>query len=141
MSFLTKSFWSLFCSSFLLLDFKSFWGMTLVFQYSSQSLLFNETMDRLLGCFLDLLLKQLKPLVFVFQNQEMFHVEDAKRTQQVPRIENRVLKISENYPQTHRLKQNQVPRIREIGSLQVHTRFLTVSLKKNYLSVVSLFLV
>jgi len=31
--------------------------MTLVLQYSSQSLLLSETMDRLLGRFLDLLLK------------------------------------------------------------------------------------
>jgi len=38
----------------------------------------------------------------------------------VPRIENRVLKIIENYAW--------VPRIREIGSLQVHTRFQTFSL-------------
>jgi len=37
--------------------------MTLVFQYSSQSLLFNETNDKLLGRFLDLLLKLLKSLI------------------------------------------------------------------------------
>jgi len=41
---------------------------------------------------------------------------------QVPRIENRVPSISENY---HR-----VPRIREIGSLQDHTGYLTFSSKK-----------
>jgi len=39
-----------------------------------------------------------------------------------PRIENRVPRIRENY--------HQVPRIREIGSLQVHTGYLTASLKK-----------
>jgi len=38
----------------------------------------------------------------------------------VPRILNRVPKIREN----------RVPRIREIGSLQIHTGFLTFSLKK-----------
>jgi len=41
----------------------------------------------------------------------------------VPRIENHVPRISENY---HR-----VPRIREIGSLQVHTGYLTFSLETN----------
>ena len=41
----------------------------------------------------------------------------------VPRISNRVPRIRENY---HRF-----PRIREIGSLQIHTGFLTFSLKKN----------
>jgi len=40
----------------------------------------------------------------------------------VPRIENRVLRITESH---HR-----VPRIREIGSLQVHIGYLTFSLKK-----------
>jgi len=40
----------------------------------------------------------------------------------VPRIENRVPRTSENY---HR-----VPRIREIGSLQVYTGYPTFSLKK-----------
>jgi len=40
----------------------------------------------------------------------------------LPRIENRVPRIRENY---HR-----VPRIREIGSLLVHTGSLTFSLKK-----------
>jgi len=45
------------CSSFILLEFSPFLGTTLVFQYSSQSLLFHETIDKLLGRFLDLLLK------------------------------------------------------------------------------------
>jgi len=45
----------------------------------------------------------------------------------VPRNENQVLKIRENY---HR-----VPRIREIGSLQVHTGYLTFSLKKTLVSI------
>jgi len=40
----------------------------------------------------------------------------------VPRISNRVPRIRENY---HR-----VPKIREIGSLQIHTGYLTFSLKK-----------
>jgi len=42
----------------------------------------------------------------------------------VPRIENRVLRIREN----------RIPRIREIGSLQVHTGYLTFSLKKTWLN-------
>jgi len=41
----------------------------------------------------------------------------------VPRIENWAPRIRENY--------HQVPRICEIGSLQVHTRYLPFSLKKN----------
>ena len=41
----------------------------------------------------------------------------------VPRIENRVPRIRENY--------HQVPRIREIRSLQAHIRYLTFSLKTN----------
>jgi len=40
----------------------------------------------------------------------------------VPRISNRVPRIRENY---HR-----VPKIRDIGSPQIQTRFLTFSLKK-----------
>jgi len=49
---------------------------------------------------------------------------------QVPRIENRVPRIRENYHRVPRIKENRVLRIREIGSLQVHTRYLTFSLKK-----------
>jgi len=45
---------------------------------------------------------------------------------QVPRIENRVLGIRENY--------HWVPKIREIGSLQVRTGYLIFSLKKTCLS-------
>jgi len=37
--------------------------MTLVFQYSSQSLLFSETNEKLLSRFLDLLLKWLNSLI------------------------------------------------------------------------------
>jgi len=44
-------------SSFILLVFSPFSVMMFVFQYSSQSLLFNEIMDPLLGRFLNLLLK------------------------------------------------------------------------------------
>jgi len=40
----------------------------------------------------------------------------------VPRFENWVPRISENY--------HQVPRLREIGSLQVHTGYLTFCFKK-----------
>jgi len=44
-----------------------------------------------------------------------------RNTIRVLRISNRVPRIRENY---HR-----VPRIREIGSLQIHTRYLTFSIK------------
>ena len=45
----------------------------------------------------------------------------------------RVPRIKENYHRTPRIKENRVPRIREIESLQVHTGYLTVSLKKTWL--------
>jgi len=48
----------------------------------------------------------------------------------VPRIENRVPRIRENHHRVPRIKENRVPRIREIGSLQVHMGYLTFSLKK-----------
>jgi len=48
----------------------------------------------------------------------------------VTRIENRVHRIREDYHQAPRIKENRVPRIREIGSLQIHTGYLTFSLKK-----------
>ena len=48
----------------------------------------------------------------------------------VPRIENRVPRISQNYHQVPRIRENWVSRIREIGSLHVHTGYLTFSLKK-----------
>ena len=51
----------------------------------------------------------------------------------VPRIENRVPRISENYHRVPRIRENRVPTIREIGSLQGHTGHLTFSLKKNWL--------
>ena len=42
----------------------------------------------------------------------------------------RLPRIRENYHRVPRIRKNRVPRIREIGSLQVHTRYLTFSLKK-----------
>jgi len=42
----------------------------------------------------------------------------------VPRIENRVPRIRENHHRIPRTRENRVPRIREIGSLQVHSRCL-----------------
>ena len=48
----------------------------------------------------------------------------------VPRIENRAPRISENHHRVPGIKENRVPRIREIGSLQVHIGYLTFSLKK-----------
>ena len=49
----------------------------------------------------------------------------------VPRIENRVSGIRENYYRVSRFRENRVPRIREIGSLQVHTGYLTFSIKNS----------
>jgi len=47
-------------------------GIILVFQYSSQSLLFNETADKLLGRFLDLLLKLLKSsIMFIPESRDV----------------------------------------------------------------------
>ena len=48
----------------------------------------------------------------------------------VPRISNRVPRIRENYHRVPKIRENRVPRIREIGSLQIQTGFLTFSLKK-----------
>jgi len=47
----------------------------------------------------------------------------------VPRIENRDPRIRENYHQVPRIRENRVLRIR-IGSLHVHTGYLTFSSKK-----------
>jgi len=48
----------------------------------------------------------------------------------IPRISNRVPRHRKNYDQVHKIRENRVPRIREIGSLQIHTRYLTSSSKK-----------
>ena len=48
----------------------------------------------------------------------------------VPRIENRVRRIRENHHRVSKIKENRVPRIREIGSLQVLIGYITFSLKK-----------
>jgi len=48
----------------------------------------------------------------------------------VPRMEIRVPRISENCHRVSRIIENRVPRIGEIGFLQVHTGYLTFSLKK-----------
>ena len=48
----------------------------------------------------------------------------------VPRISNRVSRIRENYHRVPKTRENRVHRIREIGSLQIQTGFLTFSLKK-----------
>jgi len=50
----------------------------------------------------------------------------------VPRFENRVPRIRENYNRVPRIRENRVPRIWDFGSLQVHTRYLTFSLKQNW---------
>jgi len=41
-----------------------------------------------------------------------------------------VPRIRENYHRFPKIRENQVPRIREIGSLQIHIGCLTFSLKK-----------
>ena len=41
----------------------------------------------------------------------------------------RVPRIRENYHRVPKIRKNPVPRIGEIGSLQIHTRYLTFSLK------------
>ena len=48
----------------------------------------------------------------------------------VPSISNRVFRIRENYHRVPKIRENPVTRIREIGSLQIHTGYLTFSLKK-----------
>jgi len=48
----------------------------------------------------------------------------------VPTISNRVTRITENYHWVPKIRENRVPRIREIGSLQIHIGYLTFSLKK-----------
>jgi len=45
-------------------------------------------------------------------------------------MENRVRRFRENYHRVPRIREYQVPRIRDIGSLQVHTGYVTFSLKK-----------
>jgi len=47
----------------------------------------------------------------------------------------RVPRIRENYHRVPKIRENRVPRIREIGSLQIQTGFLTFSLKKPWLKV------
>ena len=52
----------------------------------------------------------------------------------IPTIrDNRVPKIRENYRRIPTIRDNRVPRIIEIRSLQVHTGYLTFSLKKTAL--------
>jgi len=52
----------------------------------------------------------------------------------VSRISNRVPRIRENYHRVPKIRENRVLRIREIGSLQMQTWFLTFSLKKTVFS-------
>jgi len=51
------------------------------------------------------------------------------------RISNWVLRIRENYHRVPIIKENQVLRIRQIRSLQIHTGYLTFSLKKTCIGV------
>jgi len=45
------------------------------------------------------------------------------------RIENRVPRFIKDYHRVPGMRENKVPRIREIGSLQIHSGYLTFSLK------------
>jgi len=53
----------------------------------------------------------------------------------VPRISNRVPRIRENYDRVPKIRENRIPRIREIGSLQIHAGYQTFALKKNLAEV------
>jgi len=53
----------------------------------------------------------------------------------VPRILNWVHRIGENYHRVPTIRENLVPRIREIGPLQIQTGFLTFSLKETLFMV------
>ena len=57
----------------------------------------------------------------------------------VLRISNRVPIIRENYHRVPKIWENRVPRIREIGSLQIHTGYLTFCWKKNLHKVFQLY--
>jgi len=46
----------------------------------------------------------------------------------------RIPRIRENYHRVPKIRENRVPRIREIGSLQIQIGFLTFSLKKTCIS-------
>jgi len=48
----------------------------------------------------------------------------------------RVPRIREKYHRDPTLRENRVPKIREIGSLQIHSGYLTFSLKKDLLKVI-----
>jgi len=50
----------------------------------------------------------------------------------VPRVSNRVPRIRENYHRVPKIREYLVPRITEIGSLQIHTAYLTFSFKENW---------
>jgi len=69
-----------------------------------------------------------------FQKEELFStfrvfLRRFRDPIRVPRISNRVSRIRENYHQVPKIRENRVPRIREIGSLQIHTGYLAFSLK------------
>jgi len=67
---------------------------------------------------------------FVIGNVHLYTFLSSWSYSRVFRISNRVLRITENYHRIPKIRENLVPRIREIGSLHTHTRYLTFSLKK-----------
>jgi len=64
-----------------------------------------------------------------------FSLRRFRNPSRVPRISNRVPRIRENYHRVPNIRENRVPKIREIGSLQIHTGYLTFSLEKLFLLV------
>jgi len=74
---------------------------------------------------------------YIFEQVIQFFLRLFRDPVRVPSISNRFPRIRENCHRVPRIRKNCVPKIREIGSLQIHTGYLTFSLKKPGLSVVS----
>jgi len=55
----------------------------------------------------------------------------------IPKISNGVPRIRDNYHRVLKIREIRIPRIREIGSLQIHTGYLKFSLKRKLQLVTS----
>jgi len=66
------------------------------------------------------------------ENDEQVFLSFFRDPNRVSKISNRVPRIRENYHRVPNIRENRVPRIGETGSLQVHTGYLTFSLKKTW---------
>jgi len=104
-----------------------------------------------------LFLKKLRPTISIIHSSRFFHcllsnfgmncmyvykagfLRCFSDLNWVPSYVNRDPRIKENYHRVPRIRENQVPRIREIGSLEVHTRCLTFSLKKTLIQSIIFF--